>query len=188
MTRSEGQFPFTSSQTQDEPYPVQHIRNHSNYLFPQGIINIFYNVAIYLRGLLANGLLVLPWLLFFAAVTIFLKPNSESLHISGTILPEALNAQHFGASVIALCVFGLLLLVWALWRSLEISGWAAEIGSPLTVVSALVLIALLVIVFCELQPLVLDGIFKSANRQGGILASFGGCLLQPSYRPTVGTG
>jgi predicted acylesterase/phospholipase RssA len=176
MTRSEGQFPFTSSQTQDEPYPVQHIRNHSNYLFPQGIINIFYNVAIYLRGLLANGLLVLPWLLFFAAVTIFLKPNSESLHISGTILPEALNAQHFGASVIALCVFGLLLLVWALWRSLEISGWAAEIGSPLTVVSALVLIALLVIVFCELQPLVLDGIFKSANQQGGILASFVGWL------------
>jgi Patatin-like phospholipase len=174
MSRSKGDFPFTSSLTQDEPYPVQHIRNHSNYLFPQGIINIFYNVAIYLRGLLANVLLVLPWLLVFAAITIFFKPDSESLHISlsGTTLPEAFNADHFGASLIVLCLFGLLLLVWALWRSLEISGWAAEIGSPWTLLSALVLIALIVIAFCELQPLVLDGIFKSANRQGGILASF----------------
>src|SRR5262249_39968774 len=32
MTHSKGQFPFTSSLTQDEPYPVQHIRNYSNYL------------------------------------------------------------------------------------------------------------------------------------------------------------
>jgi Patatin-like phospholipase len=95
MSRSKGDFPFTSSLTQDEPYPVQHIRNHSNYLFPQGIINIFYNVAIYLRGLLANVLLVLPWLLLFAAITIFFKPDSESLHISlsGTTLPEAFNAD-----------------------------------------------------------------------------------------------
>src|SRR5215469_889873 len=104
MTRSQGEFPFAGSLIPDEPYPLQHIRNHSNYLFPQGIINIFYNVAIYLRGLLANGLLVLPWLLFFAAITIFLKPNTERLHISlhGTILPEALTAEHFGASLILL--------------------------------------------------------------------------------------
>ena len=162
MSRSKGDFPFTSSLTQDEPYPVQHIRNHSNYLFPQGIINIFYNVAIYLRGLLANALLILPWLLVLAAITIFFKPDSESLHISlsGTTLPEAFNADHFGLSLIVLYLFVLLLLVWALWRSLEISGWAAEIGSPWTLVSALVLIVLIVIAFCELQPLVLDGIFR----------------------------
>src|SRR5262249_50164618 len=39
MTRSRGDFPFTRVLTQDEPYPVQHIRSHSNYLFPQGTIN-----------------------------------------------------------------------------------------------------------------------------------------------------
>lgn len=174
MSRSKGDFPFTSSLTQDEPYGVQHIRNHSNYLFPQGIINIFYNVAIYLRGLLANALLILPWLLVLAAITIFFKPDSESLHISltGDTLPDAFNADHFGVSLIVLYLFVLLLLVWALWRSLEISGWAAEIGSSWTVLSAVVLIILIAIAFCELQPLVLDGLFRSANRQGGILASF----------------
>src|SRR5262245_46793511 len=41
MTHSKGDFPFTSSLTQDEPYPVQHIRNHSIYFFPLGSITIF---------------------------------------------------------------------------------------------------------------------------------------------------
>jgi predicted acylesterase/phospholipase RssA len=179
MSRSSGAFPFTRGLTQDEPYPVQHIRNHSNYLFPNGIIDIFYNVAVYLRWLITSVFLViLPWLLYLAAITIFLKPNTERLHISlhGTILTEAFNAEHFGASLIALWTIGLLLLVWALWRSLEISGWAGEIGSPWTNVLAITIIALIVIAFCELQPLVLAGIFKSANRQGGIPASFIGWL------------
>jgi predicted acylesterase/phospholipase RssA len=93
MTHSKGEFPFESRLTQDEPYPVQHIRNHSNYLFPRGSINFFYNMAIYLRGLLANALLILPWLLLAAAVTIFVKPTSESLHVArfgqfGVTLPH----------------------------------------------------------------------------------------------------
>ena len=179
MTHSKGDFPFTSSLTQDEPYPVQHIRNHSNYLFPHGRINVFYNVAIYLRGLLANALLILPWLLVLAAITIFFKPDSESLHVSirGTF-PAAFNADHFGATLIALCVFGLLLLIWGLWRSLDITSWEAEIdiGSPWTLVSAIVLILLLFIVFCELQPFVLDSVFESAARPGGIFSSFVGWL------------
>src|SRR5262249_32553379 len=113
-------------------------------------------------------------LLFFAAITIFLFPDSESLHLHtlrGTTLPTS-SADHFGATLIALCVFGLLLLLWTLWRSLFISGFDAEIGSPWTLVSAIVLILLLFIVLSELQPFVLDGIFKSAKRQGGIPASF----------------
>ena len=178
MSRSRGEFPFTRSLTQDEPYPVQHIRNHSNYLFPQGIIDISYNVAIYLRWLTASLLLILPWLLVLAAITIFLKPDSESLHISlsGTTLPEAFSAAHFGVSLIVLYLFGLLLLVWVLWRSLEISGYASEVGSPWTSVSAVVIIVLIIIAFCELQPLVLGVMFKSANREGGIPASFVGWL------------
>ena len=69
-----------------------------------------------------------------------------------------------------------LLLIWGLWRSLEISGWDAEIGSRWTRLSAAVLLVLLFVGFCELQPLVLDGIFKSTNDQGGFLASFVGWL------------
>jgi hypothetical protein len=70
-------------------------------------------MTVYLRWLIARVLVILPWLLLLAAITIFLKPNSESLHIS---------AQHFGVSLIALAVLGLFFVVWVLWRSLEISG------------------------------------------------------------------
>jgi hypothetical protein len=176
MTHSRGEFPFRSTLTQDEPYPVQHLRNHSNYLFPRGSINIFYNVAIYLRGLLANGLLILPWLLFAAAITIFAKPTSDSLHSSLDHVPEAFASDYFSLTLITVCIFGILLLTWGIWRSLQMSGWAAEIGSPWTLVSALILLVLLVLAFCELQPLVLDGIFKSANNQDGVLAGFANWL------------
>jgi hypothetical protein len=177
MTHSRGDFPFRSSLTQDEPYPVQHIRNHSNYLFPRGSKNVFYNVAIYLRGLLANGLLIVPWLLLAAAITILLKPTSESLHVSSlSHFPEAFSAGHFSVTLVGLCIFVLLLLTWGLWRSLQLSGWAAEIGSPWTSVCGVVLIVLLVITFCEVQPLVLDGIFRAAHGQGGILATFANWL------------
>jgi hypothetical protein len=168
MTHSKGEFPFESRLTQDEPYPVQHIRNHSNYLFPRGSINFFYNMAIYLRGLLANALLILPWLLLAAAVTIFVKPTSESLHVA--------RFGQFGVTLIVLCLLGCSLLAWGLWRSLQVSGWDAEIGSRWTPWCTALLLALLVVGFCELQPLVLDGIFRSANNQGGIPASFVGWL------------
>src|SRR6478735_9140393 len=179
MTRSEGQFPFTSSQTQDEPYPVQHIRNHSNYLFPRGSINVFYNVAIYLRGLLANALLLLPWLLFAAAITIFIKPTTDDLHqprFLGRYVPEVLAAGQFSLTLILLYLFVLLLLAWGLWRSLEVSGWAAEIGSHWTKVCAGLLIILLIIGFCELQPIILKGIFESGQQQSKFSTSLVGWL------------
>jgi predicted acylesterase/phospholipase RssA len=179
MTRSEGRFPFQSSLAQDEPYSVQHIRNHSNYLFPRGSINVFYNVAIYLRGLLANALLLLPWLLFAAAITIFIKPTTADLQhprFLGRYVPEALAAGQFSLTLILLYLFVLLLLAWGLWRSLEMSGWAAEIGSHWTKVCAGLLIILLIIGFCELQPIILKGIFDSGQQQTNFSTSLVGWL------------
>ncbi len=164
MTRSKGEFPFPSHLSQDEPYPVQHIRNHSNYLFPPGKLNLFYNVAIYLRGLLANALLILPWLLLAAAITIFFKWDTARL-----------GENHFFGSVSASAAFLSLLLLWGLWRSQEISGWAAEIGSRWTTVCGFVLVVLLLLAFMELQPFILDGIFSSPEH-GKFFAGFVGWL------------
>jgi predicted acylesterase/phospholipase RssA len=166
MTQSKGEFLFASSLTQDEPYSVQHIRDHSNYLFPSGIIDLFCNIVIYLRGLLANALLILPWLLLAAAITIFFKPTRGSLNVT----------PHFGVTLIVLGAFACLLLAWGLWRSLEISGWGAEIGSRWTLLCAAILLVPLVAIFWELQPLVLEGVFRSASNKTGLLASFVGSL------------
>src|SRR5262249_51887421 len=66
-----GKFPFSSELRAGEVPGVQHIRDHSNYLFPQGLLNIFGNIVVYLRGLVANAVLVLPVLLLTAAFTIW---------------------------------------------------------------------------------------------------------------------
>jgi hypothetical protein len=163
-----------SSLTQDDPYFAQFIGT----LLPSETIKILFtriiNIAIYLRGkLLPNAFFILPWLLVLAAITIFFKPDSESLHISlsGTTLPEAFNADHFGATLIALCLFGFFWLIYYLGRSMTASG-PVEKESRWIQVGAVMLIIVLVIALCELQPLVLDGMFRYANRQGGILAAF----------------
>jgi hypothetical protein len=74
-----GKFPFPSELQAVEVSGVQHIRDHSNYLFPQGLLNIFGNIVVYLRGLAASVLLLLPYLLFAAAITIWSHPTVESL-------------------------------------------------------------------------------------------------------------
>src|ERR1700719_27285 len=48
-----GEFPFASELQEGETPGVQHIRDHSNYLFPQGLPNFFSNLVVYLRGLAA---------------------------------------------------------------------------------------------------------------------------------------
>jgi hypothetical protein len=174
MTCSRGKFPFKSSLSQNEPLAVQHIRDHSNYLFPSGIINISYNVVVYLRGLVANALLILPWLLFAAAITILANPTVAALNSSvlWTWLPTIMWSGPFAATLIVLYFFTLVLLAWSLIRG---SG-AAEIGSWWTRVCAWILLGLLLLPFLELQPVILSGLFEWRNGQTSFLAGVAGSL------------
>jgi hypothetical protein len=104
-----GKFPFESELREGEVAGVQHIRDHSNYLFPNGALNIVGNLVVYLRGLVANAVLLLPWLLLAAAYTIWSNPSVQAL--------TETNASHFGLAIDGLFVFVTLLLLWALWRS-----------------------------------------------------------------------
>jgi hypothetical protein len=176
MTCSQGKFPFKSSLSQNEPFAVQHIRDHSNYLFPSGILNPFYNIVIYLRGLIANALLILPWLLFAAAITIFFNPTVEALDSSfvGKLLPGPLWSNPFATTLTVLCLFAVVLLAWGVIRSFR-SG-AAEIPSRWTTICALTLLALLGLAFLELQPVILSGLFESRGGQTGFLPGLVGLL------------
>ncbi|HSI40404.1 MAG TPA: patatin-like phospholipase family protein [Xanthobacteraceae bacterium] len=66
MAINRGAFPFRSALDQEETPSLQHIRDHSNYLFPRD--SKIATVAIYLRGLLVNIFLVMPWLFLAAAL------------------------------------------------------------------------------------------------------------------------
>src|SRR5690606_12457075 len=74
MTATGGRFPFKSGLSEDETPSTQHVRDHSNYLFPNGVIDLLRNASIYARGLVANAIIVLPFLLFAAALTIAHSP------------------------------------------------------------------------------------------------------------------
>ncbi len=120
-TGTTGKFPFASELRTGEVPGVQHIRDHSNYLFPQGPLNIFSNIAVYLRGILANVVLLLPWLLLAAAFTIWSNPNvkalTEQTKIAAYFVHLPITVDHFGLTANALLAFVVILGLWALWRS-----------------------------------------------------------------------
>jgi len=173
-TGAAGKFPFPSELRKDEVAGLQHIRDHSNYLFPQGLLNIFANVVVYLRGLAANAVLLLPLLLLGAAFTIWLYPNTEALKKNFAELlvkksfPELsvhlpISVDQFGLTLNALLAFVILLAVWALWRSLRWGGLNnSDVGFGARCFG-FVSGAILVVAFVELQPLLLSGMFKFWN-------------------------
>jgi hypothetical protein len=166
-------FPFASELREGEVPGIQHIRDHSNYLFPQGALNVFGNVVVYLRGIVANVLLLLPWLLLAAALTILLKPNVDALtrsSVAGYLLPLPVSVGHFGVALTALLLFVILLAAWALWRS---TGWGRNISDvgPGARAFGIASVVILTIAFLELQPLLLSWIISHSKEEGGVFSA-----------------
>lgn len=114
-----GGFPFASNIEGAELDFIKHIRDNSNYLFPNGLLDFFPNFAIYLRGLSANCVIVLPLILAFAAFTIYCSPASDNLlepRFFAKIFGKSLAAifGSFAFTKLVLSVLVLLLLVWGL--------------------------------------------------------------------------
>lgn len=177
----DSKFPFPSELTPEERPALRHVRDHSNYLFPGGKIDIFNNVAIYLRGIIANAILLLPYLFLAAAVTIYLNPTLRDL--TETQDGPFTIATNFNKTILA--AFGLvgLLALWALYRS--IAPGKPDVGTRSTLVTSAVLLGLLMVALYELQPLILAGMFNSATRAasadgnlGSYVADWGGFLAK----------
>ena len=78
-------------------------------------------------------------------------------------MPLLFDAEPFGITQNLLAIGLLLLAVWAVWRSLSISGRAAEIGSWWVWLTKIFLYLLIFFAVCELQPFVLRGMFAAAG-------------------------
>jgi hypothetical protein len=165
-----GAFPFASQLRTGEVAGVEHIRDHSNYLFPQGMLNLFGNVAVYLRGIFANVVLILPWLLLAAALTVWFFPTAEALGKGETVgllshLP--LGARDFRLTLHLLLAFFVLLAGWALWRSAPWARSASDVGLAARVFAGFLLV-LLGFAFVELQPVALLGLSGALHTHGGV--------------------
>jgi hypothetical protein len=172
-TGTKGRFPFASELRTGEAAGVEHIRDHSNYLFPQGVLNILGNLVVYMRGILANIVLILPWLLLAAALTAALFPTVGALadgETGGLFRHLPLGAHKFDLTLNLLLAFFILLAAWALWRSAPWARSISDVGLGAWVFGSL-LLAVLAFAFLELQPVVLLGLLNAVKSPGGIPGS-----------------
>jgi hypothetical protein len=152
-----GKFPFASELRTEEVAGVEHIRDHSNYLFPQGILNVFGNIVVYLRGIVANIVLLLPWLLLASAVTIWWNPEATE---TGT---------GFALTLCLLLAFVIVLGLWALWRSTRWGRNITDVGLGARLFG-MALVAILVAAFLQVQPWVLCKMVSHVSDDGSAFA------------------
>lgn len=91
---SHGEFPFGRLDQESRETPeVRHLRDNSRYLLQHGLASVITAIAIYLRGIMMNVLVMLPLLLCAAAVLLWLNPDTKELATSrflGLDLPDGL--------------------------------------------------------------------------------------------------
>lgn len=161
LKETEGQFPFASKLTQDETPSLQHIRDHSNYLFPDGPFDLFRNAAIYVRGLIANAILLAIFLCVLALINIYLVQHPN---LGLSFMPQTMGIGTFVLSGLIAALILLFVVLWSLWRSLcdgtsELGGGWARIGLSLLVLLACVLLF-------ELQVYILNQVHAAAENGG----------------------
>jgi hypothetical protein len=163
MSANGGSFPFVSKLDQNEPFAVQHIRNYSNYLLPRGVPDAFVALAIYLRGIVANVILILPVLLVVAAATIFLNAHlaGESRSYFSASIIDFYGLRHFVVTAFLATLFAAGVAVWALTMRRTT---ASDLARSSTKVLAVGIVVLLISAFCELQPIVLSALIDSVQR------------------------
>jgi len=125
-------------------------------------------IAIVLRGWTANLGLVLPFLLLFAAVTIWSNPDRsflERTNVLGYSLYPYISLKHFGFTLVgALAGLGLF-FAWAIYRSFLRPRHLSEFRSWPPALASMYLIALVAVFFCEAQSFVIDGMFRIYDAQ-----------------------
>jgi hypothetical protein len=172
MTR--GEFPFETDFPDENPV-LQHLRNYSNYLFPHGAQDLLVNFAIYARGLVTNFLLIMPFLLVPAALTILWNPTVTDLRNN--------SVAGFPKTLFLVGLFICFALLWAIGRQMKwLRDWlwlrlplgtrkTFEIkpgfGAPMAM--GLMLLAVGFSAVCELQPKILAEMF-GLKVAGGALA------------------
>ncbi|HEY6518886.1 MAG TPA: patatin-like phospholipase family protein [Roseiarcus sp.] len=175
-TEGGGQFPFGDDVSDSKA--VAHLRNYSNYLLPRGrsgIRNVSEVMAVVLRGVLANVILVLATLIFCALVTKIAYPDANSLH-SGSFAPRLLDGllrpfvpfqlnNLIGPSAFSLSLWfaaavAIILAIWAVLRSFpDLDHYTGDTKSLLLAIARVLIVGAVIVAFLDLQPLAI-GLLK----------------------------
>jgi hypothetical protein len=113
----DGAFPFgKTGRDPGETLETGHLRDHSRYLLQDGLPSAISAVAIYLRGIAMNIVVVMPFLLFAAAA---LALVTDTRRLDGlprllSFLPEGIQKAGFSWSILALGTLFVLLVFYAI--------------------------------------------------------------------------
>jgi hypothetical protein len=154
---------FASTMSNTETPTVQHIRDYSNYLFPDNVFDVFQDLGIILRGIAANILLVFPWLLFAAALTLWCMATNNGVDVTANDILNSRNIDSFTATYILLGVGFALLLLWAFRRSMPSTERAREIPTNWTRFIGGFVVIIILCAFFNAQPTVLRSIVRFEN-------------------------
>ena len=158
MSVSGGVFPFeASANDMSDPPALGRIRDHSNYLIPRGKFSLLADLAIVVRGLVTNLLLVVPVILLAAALTILFNPTRESLSqpfISNTYLDGRFSIT-IAIALLSLVIYS----AWAIYRS-QFKLGESEFGGLFLWVGISLLILLAAFAFFELQPVIINQMYE----------------------------
>ncbi len=159
---SDGKFPFESTLEGSETPSIKHVRNYSNYLVPNGKPDLIHSLVIYLRGIVANIILVLPWILLAAYITVRSNPTFGELDRPDFLrlpIPNIFPFNHFVLTTYLALLVLAMLAFWALWRSLSTQVAAREVPTGLTRTYGYLLVVLALVFFFDLQPFVLKEVW-----------------------------
>ncbi len=190
MTATGGHFPFESYLSEDETPSLQHVRDYSNYLFPHGARDFLSNVSIYARGLVANAILVLPFLLAGAVITIWSIPVAGQVYgpnIVGFKIYKIFPIDHFLVTTYIAILLLVAVIIWAIVQSRPRRASRHEIPSAMTWLVGAIVVILLFVIFCELQPFILDAMFsqKESDFLRALVAWVKGIALALALAPVA---
>lgn len=144
MMQRDYTFPFPSLLGDHERKETQYIRNYSNYLSPRGTIDVLMNIALIIRGLAVNFLLMLPILLILALSTYYIFNFQQEFFINRLKSIESPLGwlPLFKGSLFSFAVFvfaTLMVTIWVSWWN-PVATQRAKVGTGLACALALVLI------------------------------------------------
>lgn len=175
-------FPF-GADVFDSP-AIARLRNNSNYLMPRnrsGVRNWFEAIALVLRGLLANTVVVLAILLPCVVVTALTYPTrvhldngsmtlvllDAALRRINVDLVHTLGPGRFMATLAVAAMLAVVLLIWAMLRTItsldrvvgDTCGWPLRIAHVL-------LVLILVAAFLDFQPVAIEAVLDLRDYLG----------------------
>jgi hypothetical protein len=143
MSTNGGTFPFgKTGQDVGETPETRHLRDNSRYLVQNGAKSVISALAIYLRGIVMNIIIVLPFLFAAAGFLVFLKPDTSRLDAPWSWMahfPAAIRDSAMPLSILGLFFVAALLVAYAIGVSIvpiiplerrrRVAFWAAIVMS-----------------------------------------------------------